>query len=211
VHNRHSLRVLVPPSAPAVPLVAVHEFLSVQPGPDDPLLSSLIASATGAMERYLRASIMPQTLRLTKDGFGDGGDDNILRLGPGVHTASVPYVLGATAYIDLPRGPVGSVLQVVTYDRANQPAVMDAARYDVDLPGARLFLSEGEVWPDNLRRFAAVEIDYTAGYDPVPPEIVHGIVHHVALMYENRGACEMPAVSREIVESHRRFDELGWQ
>jgi hypothetical protein len=210
-YNRHSLKVLTAPSGFAVSVAEMEAFLVLAPGQDTALLQSFILAATDAMSRYLRVSLQTQTLRLTKDGFAPSGDEALLSLGAGVHTASVSYILGGYDYIDLPRGPVQSVVQIVTFNRANQSAVFDPLLYQIDASGERVYLNEGETWPDNLRAYAAVQVDYVAGYASIPPAIIQGIKQHVAAMYECRSACEMPKTVQSIVEGYRRFDELGWR
>jgi hypothetical protein len=210
-YNRISLKVLTPPASAPVTVADMEAYLVLGAGQDTGLLQSFIAAATDAMERYLRTSLATQTLRLTRDGFVRTGDDNIMALGPGVHTASVSYLLGGVDTIDLPRGPVQSVAQIVTFNRANQSEVFDPALYQVDAEGERVFLNEGVTWPDNLRDYAAVQVDYVAGYTDIPAAIVQGIKQHVAAMYECRSACAMPKAVQSVVDGYRRFDELGWR
>lgn len=210
-YNRHSLKVIEQPVGLAVSQSDVEDYLVLTAGQDASLIQSFIVAATDAMERYLRTSIQTQTLRLVKDGFVPDQEEAILRLGPGVHTASVSYLLGNADFIDLPRGPVQSVDEIVTFNRANQSSVFDPARYGLDTAGDRIFLNEGEQWPDDLRSYAAVQVDYVAGYTDIPAAIRQGILQHVAAMYECRSACEMPATAQKIVDGYRRFDGLGWQ
>lgn len=210
-YNRHSVKVLTPPAGLAVSVADMEAYLVIGAGQDTALLQSFILAATDAMERYLRVSLQTQTLRLVKDGFVPDQDEAILRLGPGVHTASVDYLLGGGDNITLPRGPVQSITQIVTFNRVNQSSVFDPALYGLDTMGDRVFLNEGVQWPVNLRSYAAVQIDYVAGYTTIPAAIIQGIKEHVAAMYECRSACEMPRTITPIVASYRRHDELGWR
>lgn len=210
-YNRHTLKVLTPPSGLAVSVADMEAYLVLGAGQDTGLITSFIRAATDAMERYLRSSLQTQTLRLVKDGFAPSADEAIIRLGPGVHTANVDFLTGGTDSVDLPRGPVQSVTQIVTFNKANLSAVFDPASYQVDAQGGRVYLNEGATWPDNLRDFASVQVDYVAGYTTLPAAIEQGIKQHVAAMYECRSACEMPKAVQAIVESYRRHDELGWR
>ena len=210
-YNRHTVKVITPPSGFAISAADMEAYLVLGAGQDTALLQSFIIAATDAMERYLRTSLQTQTLRMTKDGFAKSSDDNILALGAGVHTASVSYLLGGSDSLDLPRGPVQSVVQIVTFNRANQSSVFDPASYQVDASGERVFLNEGFTWPDNLRDYASVQVDYVAGYQTIPEAILQGIRQHVAAMYECRSACAMPKTVQSIVDGYRRFDELGWR
>lgn len=210
-YNRHSLKVLTPPSGFALSATMVEEYLVLSPGQDTALIGSFILAATDAMERYLRSSLQTQTLRLTKDGFARDQDEALLALGPGVHTGSLIALTGGGDFIDLPRGPVQSVTEIVTFNRANQSSVFDSTNYQVDENGERVYLNEGVTWPDNLRTYAAVRVDYVAGYTDIPPAIVQGLLQHIAAMYECRSACEMPKSVQSIVDGYRRYDELGWR
>jgi hypothetical protein len=194
-----------------VSVAEMQDYLNLPSGQDAGLLQSFILAATDAMSRHLRATLQTQTLRLIKDGFAIDQDDALLRLGPGTHTGSYIALTGGGDAIDLPRGPVQSVTQIVTFDRANVSSVFDAAAYVVNGPGARVFLNEGYTWPVNLRPYAAIQVDYVAGYATLPAAIAQGIREHVAAMYECRGACEMPRTVTPIVQSYRRHDELGWR
>jgi hypothetical protein len=208
--NRHSLTVVTAPAALPVSVADMQAYLVIG-SQDAAMIEGFIVAAAGAMEQYLRASIGTQTLRLTMDGFSGGGDESLLRLGPGVHTGSYVHLTGGADRVDLPRGPVQSVTSITTYDRANASSVFDGANYRVDVAGDRVYLNEGRTWPDNLRATAAVEIVYVAGFNPLPPAIGQGLKQHVAAMYECRSACDMPRAAQSIVDSYRRFDELGWR
>lgn len=213
-YNRHSLTITTPPVGLAVSLADMGEYLVLDAdNADDMLIEGFILAATDAMESYLRTSLLTQGLRLTKDGFVPfDGDDRLVRLGPGVHTGSLGYVLGNPGQIDLPRGPIQAAT-ITTFDRANNATVFDPSNWFLDTAGWRIVLNEGRVWPDNLRAVAAVQIDYTAGYGDagdIPRPIIQAIKQHVAQMYECREACDMPKACRQLVDGYRRFDELGW-
>jgi hypothetical protein len=213
-YNRRSITVVSAPATFPVTLSDMKAFLLVTGTADDALIDSFIAAATDAVERYLRVSLITQTLKLTMDGFPGYSDEPLLRLGPGVHgPVSVPFLLGANTEIELPRGPVQSAI-VTTYDRQNSSSVFDAADYFLDAAGGRIVLNEGRIWPVNLRNRAAVEVTYVAGYgnvDAVPSAIKQGIKQMVAAMYECRQVCEMPEGCKGIMNAYRRYDELGWR
>jgi hypothetical protein len=212
-YNRRTLTTIAAPETLPVTVEEMAAFLVIEETQDDALIQSFIYAATDQMERYLRRALITQSLRLTMDGFTAENDEAIIRLGAGTHTASVPYLLGRTAEIDLPRGPVQSAV-ITTFNRVNSSSVFDAANWFLDTAGERVVLNEGRTWPDNLRDRAAVQIDYVAGYGAaadVPAAIRHGIKQMVAAMYECRQVCEMPAACKAMVEVYRRFDGLGWQ
>jgi hypothetical protein len=212
-YNRRTLTTIAAPETLPVTVAEMAAFLVIEETQDDALIQSFIYAATDQMERYLRRALITQSLRLTMDGFAVENDERLIQLGAGTHTASVPYLLGRTAEVDLPRGPVQSAV-ITTFNRSNVSSVFDAANWFLDTAGERVVLNEGRTWPDNLRDRAAVQIDYVAGYGAagdVPAAIKHGIKQAVAAMYECRDACEMPAACKAMVEVYRRFDGLGWQ
>lgn len=207
-YNRKTVTVITPPASLAVSLTDMKAYLVVEGTGDDALLTAFITAATEAAKQYLRRSITTETLELTMDGFTEFNDENLVALGPGVHTGSYPYLLGGGSEIDLAFPPVQSVTSVKTYSRANTESTFDSANYQLDGAGGRIFLNEGVTWPENLRDRAAVKVRYIAGYTSVPAPILQGIKQHVAAMYECREACEMPSVSKAVMSSYKLYDEL---
>lgn len=207
-YNRKTVSVITPPSELAVPLADMKAYLVITGTADDALLTAFIQAATEAAKQYLKRSIMEETLELTMDGFDEFDDDRILALGPGVHTASVPHILGGGNEIDLAYPPVKSITSIKTIDRANAEATFSSSLYALDVDGGRVFLNEGETWPTDLRARAAVKVRYIVGYTIIPAPIIQGIKQHVAAMYECRDACSMPEVSKSIMASYRLADSM---
>jgi hypothetical protein len=207
-YNRKTVSVITPPSGLAVSLTDMKAYLVITGTADDALLTAFIQAATEAAKQYLKRSILEETLELTMDGFNEFDDDRILALGPGVHTASVPYILGGGNEIDLAYPPVKSVTTIKTFDRANTEATFSNTLYQLDGDGGRVYLNESVTWPSDLRARAAVKVRYVVGYTAIPAPIVQGIKQHVAAMYECRDACSMPEVSKSIMASYRLADNL---
>ena len=186
-------------------------FLRVDGSGDDDIITAYIATATEAVKQYLRQAILTETLVFKADGFTDGhGDDNLLALGPGVHTASRPYVLGGGDTLELPFPPLQYVTSIVTYDRSNNASTYDANRYQVDLTSGRIYLDEGETWPSDLLAHDAVQVTYVAGYGSgdIPPPILEAIRMYVTSMYE--GCAGMTDQAKSLLAPYRRADELAW-
>jgi hypothetical protein len=177
---------------------------------DDMMLTAFIQAATDAARQYMRRSIVTETLEVMMDGFARADDSASIALGPGVHTVHYPSLISGGAEVELPFGPVASVVSVTTYDRVNAASVFDAASYY--LAQNRVVLNEGNTWPTDLRRRDAVAIRYVSGdaVGNVPPAIRQAIKQHVLAMYECREGCEMPAACRAILAGYRRMDGLGW-
>lgn len=209
--NRKSVYVSASADSPAVSTADMKAFLRVNDSADDYIIATYVAVATEAVKQYLRRAILTETLVFKADGFTEpGGDDRLLALGPGVHTASVPYVLGGGETLDLPFPPLQSVTSVVTYDRDNTSSNYAATNYEVDLQSGRIYLDEGAVWPSNLRAQDAVEVTYVAGYGSgsIPAPILQAIRNYVSQMYDG---CEgMTDETRRLLAPYRLMDEMPW-
>jgi hypothetical protein len=210
-YNRKSVSVTASTDDPAISLADMKEFLRVDGAGDDAIITAYIVTATEAVKEYLRRAILTETFTFKADGFTDAyGDDRLLSLGPGVHTASRPYVLGGGETLDLPFSPLQSVTSIVTYDRGNNASTFSASRYQVDLTSGRIYLNEGEVWPSDLRAQDAVEVTYIAGYGSgnIPAPILEAIRMYVQSMYE--GCAGMTDQAKALLAPYRRMDELAW-
>lgn len=209
--NRKSAYVTTSSDSPAISTADMKTFLRVDTSDDDTVIASYVATATEAIKQYLRLALLTETFVFKADGFAyAGADDRLLALGPGVHTASVPYVLGGGETLDLPFPPLQSVTSVVTYDRGNNASTFSASSYQVDLQSGRIYLNEGEVWPSNLRAQDAVQVTYVAGYGSgsIPEPIVQAIRGYVEQLYDG---CEgMTDEIKRLLAPYRRADELAW-
>lgn len=210
--NRKSVTVTASTDDPAISLAGMKGFLRVDGTADDDQITAYIATATEAVKQYLRRALLTETFVFKADGFTDAyGDDKLLALGPGVHTASVPYVLGGGETLDLPFAPLQGVTGVVTYDRGNTSSTLSASAYQVDLTSGRIYLNEGAVWPSDLRAQDAVQVTYVAGYGSgsIPAPIVEAIRLYVSSLYD--GSCEgINAQMKALLAPYRRADELAW-
>jgi len=208
VYNRRTVSIITPPASPPVSVAEVKGMLVLTGTEDDNLIAAFIEAATDAARQYLRRSIVTETLELRMDGFPGHGDEAVVALGPGMHTAHYPSLVNWGGKIDLPFGPVQSVVSITTWNRANVDEVFDADNYELGQDD--VYLNEGRTWPVNLRHRNAVAVRYVSGYDPVPEAVRQGIKQHVLAMYECREGCEMPPACRAIFAGYRRVDALGW-
>lgn len=208
--NRKSVAVTTSTDADVVSLADMRAALRISDTCNDQLIQDCINSATVMAKEYLRVALRTETFVVTMDGFGDGGDDRLDALGPGVHTISVPYVLGGCGEITLPFGPVQSITSIKTVGRDNTEATFSAANYSLDPRGARVFLNEGASWPTDLRDFAAVSVTYVGGYGAasVPAPIVHGIKALAQSLFDGCG--DMPDAVKAMLAPYRRLDDLAW-
>lgn len=209
--NRKSVYVTNSADSPAISTADMKTFLRVDTSADDAVIASYVATATEAVKQYLRRALLTETFVFKADGFAyAGADDRLLALGPGVHTASVPYVLGGGETLDLPFPVLQSVTSVVTYDRGNNASTFSDTLYQVDLQSGRIYLNEGEVWPSDLRAQDAVQVTYIAGYGSgsIPSPILEAIRRYVEQLYDG---CEgMTDEIKRLLAPYRRADELAW-
>lgn len=210
--NRKSVYVTASNDSPAISTADMKSFLRVNDSAEDSLIASYVATATEAVKQYCRRAISTETFVFKADGFTQpDGDDRLMALGPGVHTVSVPYVLGGGETLDLPFPPLASVTSVVTYDRGNNASTYDSAKYQVDLQSGRIYLNEGETWPSNLRAQDAVEVTYVAGYGSgsIPEPILQAIRLYVMQMYDGDCAGVAGEVA-SLLGPYRLMDGLAW-
>lgn len=209
--NRKSIEVTLSTDIRAVLLAEMKEFLRVTGTADDEMIRSYISTATEAVKQYTRRAILTETFVMRADGFSSyDGDDRLAALGAGVHTVSVPHILGGGSSMDLPFPPLQSVTSVVTYDRDNTSSTFSASKYTVDLQSGRITLNEGETWPTNLRATNAVEITYVAGYGSgnVPSPILEAIREYVTQMYD--GCAGSTDLFHSLLAPYRLADQLAW-
>lgn len=210
-YNRKSVYVTASDDSPAISTADMKTFLRVDTDADDAVIAAYISTATEAVKQYLRLAVLTETFVFKADGFSvAGADDRLLSLGPGVHTASVPYILGGGETLDVPFPPLQSVTSVVTYDRGNNASTYSDTKYQVDLQSGRIYLNEGEVWPSDLRAQDAVQVTYVAGYGSgsIPDPILQAIRSYVEQLYDG---CEgMTAEIKRMLSPYRRADELAW-
>ncbi len=131
---------------------------------EDDYINTLIAAATGHVEKMAGLGLIAQTWRLTLDEF--------------------------SKCISLPIAPLQSVTSVQYFDEAGDLQTVDPALYTVDnvsTPGW-VVLNEGEQWPVTLSAVNAVRINYVVGFTDVPAPIKHAILLLIGHWFENREA-----------------------
>jgi hypothetical protein len=209
--NRKSAYVTASTDAPITSIVDIKQFLRVDTSDDDVVIYAYMDTAAEALKQYLRVALLTETFVFKADGFAYvDADDRILALGPGIHTASRPYLLGGGETLDIPFPPLQSVTSVVTYDRGNNASTYSASNYEVDLQSGRIYLNDGSTWPSDLRAQDAVEVTYVAGYGSgsIPAPIVQAFRMYVEQLYD--GCDGMTAEVRRLLAPYRRADELAY-
>jgi len=173
---RRTLKLITDSTAEPVSVADLKLFmrLSTATTTEDTLLTALEKAARKHAENYTSRPCMPQTYQLVMDEFPD-------------------------TEIILPRAPLSSTAGdvAITYLDAvsANSTTLSTTVYGVDTqaePG-RVYLRDGQEWPDHYTQRNAVTVQFVAGYPldsssgPAPPEgITAWIKMRVSQMYEFR-------------------------
>lgn len=209
IYSRRTVSIITATASFGVTAADMEAFLNLGSGQDTALLNAFIEAAYDAVRQYMRRSIITETLELRLDGFPGYDDRREIALGPGVHTVSYPWLanFGGSA-IDLPFGPVASITSITTFAKDNTSSVYSSDNYEHD--STRVYLNESATWPVDLRKRDAVAIRYVSGEADPPAAIIQAIKQHVAVMYECREGCDLPAACKAMLAPYRRFDPMGF-
>ena len=100
--------------------------------------------------------------------------------------------------LPLPVGPAQSIAEVTVYDRDGNGTAINNSQYRLSVDG------HGVVFP-HIPSGESFSIEFTAGLTQVPAPVKQGMLHHVAVMLEQRGGeVGMPAISRQLYQPYRR-------
>ena len=158
---------VTPPAVEPVLLGEAKTHLRVDSGDEDGLIDSKIRAARLYCEGIHGRAYITRTYRLELDAF----------------PLSVIY---------LPRPPTSAVASIKYDDAEGNEQTIDPADYEVDTARepARVRPVSGYSWPATYDTFAAVRIEFTAGYGDDPTEVPEDIRAAVFLalgdLYENR-------------------------
>lgn len=176
---------------PAEEPVSVEAFRSYMRDPADPDadLARMIKAAREHVEETASLALFDQVREFTLDAWpGVGGDG--LGWWDGVRQGSI--MQDAPRFVELPRGPLISVVSVKTFAADGTDSTMAATGYYADTgqrPG-RLALVPGVAWPIPGRPTAGIAIRYRAGFTDlalIPSAAQQAILQIAAHLYENRG------------------------
>jgi len=135
-------------------------------------VEAMIATATDMFDvenGWLGRAIGEQTLELRCDSF-----------------------TGPSGALKLPFPPIAALVSVKYLDRDGVEQMVPTG--DCDLMGEELHPAHGKAWPATLARREAVRIQYSAGYDVVPPAIKGAILLAVGDMYRFRESLALTTV-----------------
>lgn len=172
--NRALRRTAQPLSEP-LNLMEAKLFLRVDGDAENRMILDCISAVREAAEEYLRKSLVTQEWTLSYEGY-------------------------APSCVPLPKGPVQSMVQVKTRDRAGVETVMDSQLYHLArVADALHFVSVPLAYE--------IDITYCTGYgeaEEVPTSLRQGMLVHLAALYEDRiGGLAMPAATLALYKPHR--------
>ena len=168
------LQLLVAPTTQPVPLEVAKEHLRI--APDDTSLDTevgrLIRSATARAEKITQRALAVQSWRLILDKFPRGP-------------------------ILIPLPPLKSVEAITYTDASGAEQVLDESAYVVnpfELIG-QVTPAMGKCWPVTAQQAMSLRVDFTAGYDVVPEDIVSAILLLIGHFDQNREAATTGTMS----------------
>jgi len=162
------LKLTVAPATEPISLDDAKNYLRVDGGEDNALISALIVTARQLAEKETHRAFITQTWQMVLDD--------------------------APAEIEIPKPPLQATdLSIKVIDADGEETAVDAETYDIDAsensPG-RIRLKSGYVWPTH-RNFASFVITFKAGYGvastDVPEVFIQGMLQLIGHLYENRG------------------------
>ncbi|MDE2182885.1 MAG: head-tail connector protein [Alphaproteobacteria bacterium] len=160
-----SLQLVTPASASPVSLAEAKAHLKLDTDDDDARLTAMIAAAATRAEWHTGRAFLTQGWILWLDQWPHDG------------------------IAEIPLPPLQAVSEVAFHDPQDERSVADPSAYRVESaaePGRLVFADS----PPRLRRTAAIEIAFTAGYGDaaaVPQAVKEAILEIVADLYAHRG------------------------
>lgn len=187
----------------------IRDYLRLDEGVDETLLITLLKMATQYVENFTGRALINRTITL----FVDGVDEIDLALWEGTRVA--PDMSIRKRYIELPSTPVSSVSSISSFSDNDTETTFASTKYFVDTvrEPARVYLRDGEAWPQSLRVANGLKIVYVAGYGSnrtdIPEAIRLGILNIIAFNYEHRGDFEgvlrQPAMVQSLLQPYRKL------
>ena len=182
----------------------IKDYLGVEDSDEDedPSLMGALRTATLAVERYMRRTLVTTTWTLWMDRF----PGKALPWWDGVRQGADTELTDLTESINIPRPPLISITSIKAYKQDGTTTTVTASDYIVDLASepARVALKVAKSWPtDALRAINGVEVIFIAGYGPVgsdvPEDIRRALLIIIGDLHENRVA--QPARFEKVGES----------
>lgn len=157
------LQLITTPASKPVTLAVAKAHLRIDGTDEDATIDRLISAATAQVQHITQRALVTQTWRLTLDAFPCGA-------------------------IKVPMPPLKAIT-AFTYIDANG-VEQTLTGYQVDNSGliGRILPAYGTSWPAARCQPQSLKIDFTAGYDVVPDDVVAALLLIVGHLDQNREA-----------------------
>ncbi|MGA3315242.1 MAG: hypothetical protein ABSC64_02245 [Candidatus Korobacteraceae bacterium] len=195
---KRSIQVLVPPKDYPVTLDEAAAFLHVDPSnvSQSKMIESIIAAATGMVEKYIGRALLTQTLVME-------------------YMPNPPEILPMRLH-PFRAAPLQSVASIYSFDQQGNEYLQSTEKYFVDtktIPG-RVQLLMGFWWDYYVYGF--YQITYTAGFgddrSDVPPEIKQAILAQISQIYQSREEFDYTiAPQAEVLLQDWKLDEWDYR
>lgn len=167
------------PAAEPLTLAEAKLYLRVDTDDDDSAIGDMIVAARLAAEQSLKKSLITQSWKLAFDDY-------------------------LPEKVALPMGPVDAITSVKTIDRDENEQIISADVYYLNAAKDMLML-------DSILFSFRVEIVYQTGYGAaadVPEAIRHGMLAHIAAMYDLRGQDTLTAIPAQALQLYAPYREV---
>ena len=157
---------------------------------DDALLTDCINAATSVLEKTFGLALISQTWRLWLDRWPSLKD----YLPPYSHQSAafvLSEVKALSPGVSLAMHPVSAITHIKVYDDDGVATTFDSSGYFLDSSqkASRAVLNANKFqWPtEGLRSAKAIEIQFVAGFSPLPAELKMGVMSFAMSIYQSRG------------------------
>ena len=190
---KSSIRITTPPTAEPLSLAEARAHMRIDHFDEDGVIAGLILAARQHIETICGMALCSTGYTMTLDDFPPG------------------------EIITLPREPVQSVTAVRYLNEAGSLVTWSSAEWEADLYSLppRIRPRDGYTWPISQDRFAAVQVEFVAGYggpELVPQPIMQAMRLLVGHFYEHREAVqsggsvvELPFAVDALLAPYRRY------
>ena len=179
IYRKHLLTRVTAPASEPVSVEDAKLYLRVDGSEEDTLIGDMIVAARLAAEDTLKRSLITQSWKLAYDDY-------------------LPEM------VYLPMGPVASVSSVTVVNRDTSTQPISSDMYYLNAARDTLLL-------DSVLFGFRVEIVYATGYggaSSVPQPIRHGMLAHIAALYDARGVDAMVALPEQTLRLYLPFREV---
>lgn len=155
--------------------------------PADPVVTYAEAKAQCRIEADDEQGLITSLIAAATDKLSAPNGDTEKSLGSQTLEARFDVIDPVTSIIELPFGPVTSIVSIKYLDSAGVEQTLSSDVYQL-LTDDRVALEYGQSWPTATDDPQAFRVQYVAGYETLPSGIKAAILLIVAFLYQNREA-----------------------